>query len=220
MESPLNPPSVRLQDAWISLGIFLGIFLGSIVISVLVEVESVFPGLSWEFLRSLYGTIALLVAVAYCIRHYGTIHADEFLLRKKDFVVLAIALLIVFWSFGLTVGRDGIPSDLPKELGTLTGFQYWGRIFKSTIIGPLLEETLLRRFFLEIIAARYSVGIAASTTITVDTLLHCHTDISLFEFFWHLFQASVFTLAYLKSRLGVAVLVHGFHNTMVLLLAR
>ena len=220
MESHLNTPSVRLQDAWISLGIFLGIFFGSTFISVFVKVESVFPGLSSDFRLDLFATIALLVAVAYCISHYGTIHAEEFILRKRDVVVLGIALLIVFWSFGLTVGRDGIPSDLPEELGTLTGFQYWGRIFKLTIIGPILEEILLRRFFLEILAIRYSVVIAVLTTISVDTVLHMHTDISLFVFLWHVFQATVFTLAYIKSRLGVAVLVHGFHNTLVLLLAR
>ena len=88
MESHLNTPSVRLQDAWISLGIFLGIFFGSIFISVFVNVESVFPELSPEFWLDLYATIALLMAVAYCISQYGTIHAEEFILRKRDVVVL------------------------------------------------------------------------------------------------------------------------------------
>jgi membrane protease YdiL (CAAX protease family) len=220
MEERLKTPSVNAWDPWFILVAFLALFglflVTSVFMSVVLEGSNLL--LSFEWFDRGEVLLANLLLVLYCFKQYGPINWPEFIPRGRDYAVLAIGLLIIFWAFGLIVGREGIKTDPNWQV--LTGYQYGIEVLALTLIGPLLEEIFLRRYFYEMLATLYSPAAALAVTICIGALLHWHTDITWFVIFWHSFLAGVFTLAYMNSRLGVTILLHSFNNTMAVLLSR
>jgi len=220
MEERLKSNSVGTWDPWVILIgllslVILFIFTSSFM-SVVLERSNLLLSIEWLERREVI--IAKFLVVLYCLKQYGPIQLSEFIPRGRDYAVLAIGLIIIFWDFGLNVGREGIKAD--PDWQVLTGFQYGVEVLALTLITPLLEEILFRRYFYEMLATLYSREAALAITVCIDTLLHWHPDTTWFAMFWHIVSAGVFTLAYICSRLGVPVLLHSFNNTMVVLLSR
>ncbi|MGD9852473.1 MAG: lysostaphin resistance A-like protein [Nitrospirales bacterium] len=175
-------------------------------------------GISVELFNDQIINIASLLIVIVLSKQYGALSFSEFLPRGKDYVVLSIGLILKFWAFGLIVGTEGLKAD--PALMALTEFQYGLKLAALIFTGPLLEEIILRRYFYEMLDTLYSRETAVIITVSVSALLHWHPDLSWLQFFWHLSSALVFTIAYLMSRLGVSVLLHGFNNFLAVLLSR
>jgi membrane protease YdiL (CAAX protease family) len=220
MEERIKIYSVNAWEPWFILVAFLSLFVLCLVTSVFMSIvlEGTNLLLSLEEFDRREVLLANLLLVLYCLKQYGPIKWTEFIPRGKDYAVLAIGLLIIFWAFGLIVGREGIKADPDWQI--LTGYQYGFIVLALTLFGPLLEEVFLRRYFYEMLATLYSRMAALAVTVCIGTLLHWHPDITWFNIFWHFFLAGVFTLAYMNSRLSVSVLLHIFNNTMAMLLAR
>ncbi len=209
MEERLKSNSVGTWDPWFILSGFLSLV-------ILFSFTSGFLLLEW--VGNLDVNIAKLLLVLYCVKQYGPIKLSEFIPRGKDYFVLGIGFIVIFWAFGLTVGREGIQVD--PDWQTLTGVQYGVEVLVLILITPLLEEIIFRRYFFEMLATLYSREAAFVVTVCIWTLLHWPSDTTWSVIFWHGFSGVVFTLAYISSRLGVPVLLHSFHNTMVVVLTR
>lgn len=221
MEEKLQKNTVHPWEPWIILlGLLCFIVVVLFIVGILADFfkEKLPPVISVELFNAQAVNLASLLIVMVLIRQYGAISVSEFLPRGKDFVILAIGLIIKFWSFGLVVGKDGLKTD--PDLMALTGFQYGFEIATLIFIGPLLEEIVLRRYFYEMLGTLYSRETAVTITVFVSALLHWHPDFTWFQVFWHLSSALIFTIAYLMSRLGVSVLLHSFNNGLAIALSR
>lgn len=174
--------------------------------------------LSLELLNLLVKTPVDVIIIAFCIFRYGGINLNELILNRRDALLLLVALLIEFWVFGLLVGPDRLKTHLHESIKDLSIGQYYVAVLTIVGLVPFGEEVVFRRYFLEIQRQHYSTEISVLLTATAATLFH-------FEFswpplLWHFFQQALFSVVYVKSRLGVAVLVHAFVNAMVLFLSR
>lgn len=220
MEERIKSHSVHKWDPWFILVSFLSLFIllfaTSVFISVVLEKSNLLLSLEWFERREIL--LANLLLVLYCLKQYGPIKLSEFIPRGRDYVVLAIGLLIIFWALGLIVGRQGVKAD--PDWRNLVGYQCVITISALTLFGPLLEEVFLRRYFYEMLATLYSRTAALAVTVCIGTLLHWHPDITKFYIFWHFFLEGVLTLAYMNSRLSMSILLHIFNNSMVVLLSR
>jgi len=100
----------------------------------------------------------------------------------------------------------------------LPGYQYWLSVVYLVCIGPLFEETIFRRYFLELWRLHYPTTIAVLLTAGATILFHLGLPLRSLVFIF--FAQVLFSVVYVKSRLGVSVLIHAFMNSMVLALSR
>ena len=216
MEEKLKTNIIHPWEPWVfllgQLSLFVVLFLAVLIISFIN------PAIPGGFIAAHTNQFALLLIILMLISQYGMFSFSEFLPRGKDYAILAIGLIIKFWTFGLLVGKEGIKAD--PGLIALTGFQYGFEVATLILIGPLLEEIFLRRYFYEMLATLYSREMSVGLTVCISSLLHWHTAFTWIEFFWHLFSALIFTIAYLMSRLGVSVFLHSFNNFLAFVLSR
>jgi membrane protease YdiL (CAAX protease family) len=216
MEEKLKKNIVYPWYPWVillgQLSLYVVLFITVLIISFIS------PAIPGGFIAAHTNQFALLLIILMLINQYGMFSFSEFLPRGKDYAILAIGLIIKFWTFGLLVGKEGMKAD--SDIMALAGFQYGFAIANLIFIGPLLEEIFLRRYFYEMLATLYSREMAVGLTVCISALLHWHPDFTGFEFLWHSFSALLFTMAYVMSRLGVSVLLHSFHNVLYFALWR
>lgn len=217
MRVVLKREGIPQLDAW---GVVLFLFLLEFFSYVLValSLESRYPS-------SLIGLFTLLAKVSvhvfmlvFCIIRFGRINLLELVPNRRDALILLIALVIEFWVFGVLVGSEGIQNDRHLTIRDLPAVEYWLAVSVVVGWGPLLEEALFRRYFLEIQRQHYSTITAILITASVATLFHFTG--SFFRLLWHFPQQLFLSFVYVKSRLGVSVLVHAFVNALVLFLSR
>ncbi len=219
MEERINRPVATWEPWIILLGLMSSIFLLIVSLTIFSAIlKSFLPEFTFQYLGILEVQLAFLFLVFTCMRQYGPIKFSEFIPQGREYVILGIGLLAVFWGFGLAVGRDGIASE--ADLPNLSGTSYVLNILSSVLFAPVLEEIFFKRYFFEILRSLYSSETAFCITVIVTTLLHWHPDMSFWGITWHLYSGCVFTAAYIFSRLGVAVSLHSFHNFIVLVLSR
>lgn len=216
MKPVLKNESVRQWEAWFLLGILVA--LQELSAWGLAGGEMMVPGFFSRFSVLYSYTVADLIVLAYCIRRFGRIELVELFPRRGDWVVLGLAVLTVFWYFALTVGRAGMTTDTYDSIRDLPRYQYWLSIVHIAAIGPLLEEALFRRYLLEIFRRHYPAAIAVLIIAGVSILFHLGLPVRSLIFIF--FAELLYGFVYVKSRLGVSVLVHAFLNGLVLLLSR
>jgi len=217
MRPVLRSEHIRQSDAWFSVALLLAVpvFYALVLFSA---VEKIFPSLSSHFLDYFIIVFTEILVLGYCMARFGRIEFSELLPRRGDYLVLILAVVIVFWIFGLRFGREGLSSGTYDSIRDLPVVQYWGVVFIIVLCGPFLEEAFFRRYFFEILRHHYPISVAGLITIGVATLFH--TGISISGFLWAFFYQLVFTIVYVKSRLGVSIIVHAFVNGLILFLSR
>ena len=185
---------------------------------ILAGGERLYPGFLSRFSVLYSTTLTDLLVLGYCARRFGIIQLDELLPRRGDWVVLGIAGFIIFFYFGLTVGREGMSTDMYDAIRDLPRYQYWLSVVSVIGIGSFLEEAIFRRYFLEILRHHYSKTIAILITAVISILFHLGLPISglVFVFIVQILLGVV----YISSRFGVSFMVHAFLNCFVLLLSR
>jgi len=204
-------------DGW-GIVIFL-LLLEFLSVFLLIFIEkNLFPSLSSALLSLVVQIFDYVLILVFCLTRFGSIDLVELVPDRRDALILIVALLIEFWVFGLLVGSEGIRNDSHKSLQELATSQYWVALFCLIGLVPLVEEGVFRRYFFEIQCQHYSTTMAILITAGVASLFHFPG--SLFNFLWHFLQQVFLSLVYVKSRLGVSVLVHVFINAMVFFLSR
>jgi len=154
MHSFLKREEVSQLEAW---GILFFIFFLEFASHLLVSFTNViiFPSLSMGFLVLATKTFVYTSVLAFCMSRFGKINLLEFVPDRKDLVILVFALLAEFWIFGLLVGPEGIRNDRYEAIKNLSSFQYYGAFLAIVVFVPFLEESLFRRYFLEIQSQHY-----------------------------------------------------------------
>lgn len=213
----LGNKNIHQRDAWLGIGFlfFIPIFYALVIFQL---VERIFPELSPHLLDYIFIIFSETLVLAYYIAQFGRIEMTELLPHHWDYIVLVFAIVIQFWIFGLRFGHEGLNSETHESIRDLPTTQYWWAVVIIMWFAPLLEETIFRRYFFEILRQHYPISIAALFTAGVATLFHWESSLS--SWLWVFFDQLFFTVVYVKSRLGVAVLVHAFVNALVLFLSR
>jgi len=219
MRAVLKSEEIPQHDAW---GMLLFLFLLGFVAQFLLlrSAESLFPSHSIELLALIVKIFVYLAIFVFCLIRFGNISVIELVPDRRDALILLVALMIEFWVFGLLVGSEGIRNDRHDAIRDLPALQYWLGVSIVVGWGPFFEEALFRRYFLEIQRQHYSTGVAILITASVGTLFHFNLELAVLRLVWHFSQEVFFSLVYVKSRLGVAVLVHAFVNALVVFLSR
>ena len=216
MQPILKDENVLQREAWILLGLLVAFEV--FMTFVLAGGERVFPGFLSRFSVLYSTTITDLLVLGYCVRRFGTIQLDELFPRRGDWVVLGIAGLLIFFYFGVTVGREGMSSEMYDAIRILPKWSYWLSIVSVIGIGPFLEETIFRRYFLEILRRHYPQTIAILITAAASIFFHFELPIPGLVFVFSV--QCLLSVVYVSSRLGVSTMVHALLNCFVLLLSR
>ena len=217
MRPILKREEIPRWEAWGFL-IFLFIFQVFLYRLVSLSQANLFPSLSFNLLALIAKILAYTIILVFCMVRFGRINLVELIPNRKDIVVLVLALLIEFWAFGIFVGPGGLNSTLHDSIRDFSVFHYWFAVFIIVGLVPLTEEAVFRRYFLEIQRQHYSTGIAVFLTALIATLFHFEGAI--LPLLGHFLQQGILSVVYVKSRLGVSVLVHAFINGLVLFLSR
>lgn len=213
----LRSEYIRQSDAWISALVLL--FLPQLVIHVFApRIQTSFPFIAFDVIISFAVLLTEIVVIGYLIHRLGRVTLEELLPRGKEYVALIGGIITLFWIFGLTVGSEGLHSRRYDQMRNLPAWQYWWAVLDMVVLSPVLEETYLRRFFLEILRRHFPLSLAILLTTLVATVFHIGAPIEVL--LWSTLDQLLFAIVYLNSRLGGAVAVHVFDNAMVLLLAR
>jgi len=217
MTPVLRREKISQWEGWsIVLFLYLIEFFSYLLLSL--SEEKISPSLSIELLDLIAQILAYSIILGFCLNRFGGIDLFELVPNRRDAIVLIVALLIEFWVLGLLVGPEGLRTNLYESIRELPTSQYWLGVFIIVGLVPLVEETVFRRYFLAIQQQHYSTGIAVLITAGVATLFHFTG--SIFPLLWHFSQQVFLSIVYVKSRLGVSVLVHAFVNALVLFLSR
>lgn len=216
MKPTLKDKDVPQWEAWFLFGILLAfVELGA---WVLVGGERWFPGFISRFSGLYITTLTDMVVLVYCVWRFGCFDLVEFSPRRRDWLILALAGVTVFWYFGLTVGREGMTTNTYNAIRDLPGYLYWLSVANIVGIGPFLEEVIFRRYFLEILRQHYATALAVIVTAGVATCFHYGLPLRSLAF---IFCAQLlFGTVYVTSRLGISVGVHVLMNSLVLLLSK
>lgn len=219
MRPALKNENIPQLEGWsIVLFLFLLGFFSNLLL--FLSAESFFPSLPIDLLVLVMKILVYLAIFAFCMIRFGGIGPVELVPDRRDALILLIALVIEFWVFGLLVGSEGLRNDRHEVIRGFPASQYWLAVSIVVGWGPLLEEVVFRRYFLEIQRQHYSTTMALLITASVGTLFHVNLEFALFRLVWHFFQQVLYSVVYVKSRLGVSVLVHAFVNALVLFLSR
>ena len=216
MKLLLKDKDVPQWEVWILLVIlFACVELGA---WVLVIGDWWFPGFVSRFSGLYITTLTDVMALVYCVWRFGWLELVEFLPRRRDWLVLALAGMTVFLYFGITVGPEGMNTNTYNSIRDLPVCLYWLSVANIVGIGPFFEETIFRRYFLGILRQHYSTALAVVVTAGVATCFHYGLPLRSLVF---IFCAQLlFGAVYVTSRLGVSVGVHAMMNSLVLLLSK
>lgn len=216
MRPAVKNETIPLLEGW-SIVFFLYLFEFFAYLFLTLSEGVISPTLSIEFLDLFVQVLVYLFVLLWCMVRFGSIDILELLPDRRDAALLLLAILIEFWVFGLFVGIEGLKSDFHKSSQELLPSLYWADVFIIILWVPLVEEMVFRRYFLEIQRQHYSTGIAILITACVATFFHFQG--SFLPLLWTFPQQMFLSLLYVRSRLGVAVLVHAFVNALVLFLS-
>jgi len=205
--------SVRAFDLWISLGVcFLIQLLG--VQTLLPMFQGFDPSLPWVTISFIFTTLAFLIPLIYLTIRYGRLTRSDFILRGQDLIVLFLAILFLFLVASVYILRYGVRvspafARITSNLGTS---EYVIVLFITLLLVPFFEETFFRRYVFELFRSRHRLSIAILLTVGFETFLHIGYKIEqLFIIFIFSFGL---TIAYLKSRLATAVIIHCLINIL------
>jgi len=206
----------RQKDAWLSILIcyLIQIVVGFFLIPLL---HSAFPSLSRITSNFCLPVLSVLIPVTYLGFRYGWIRLSDFLLRGSDYLVLLVAISILFVRFSL------VPSQSPHGASILYGqtmsqlppFEYFLVLFALVIYGPFLEELLLRKYVFEIFRSNYNVFLAIIFTSFCMTFLHIDFENDIYALIKIFVYSLFYTVVYLKSRLGGSFFIHGLANLFI-----
>ncbi len=207
--------SIRQRDAWLSITacFLLQIFVGSVLLHPALNILSSVSKLTLGYVSVIF---ILLFPVIYLSFRYGTINISDFLLRRSDFTVLFVALIIlviIHTPIFLLHGHYKSYTFYGQKLSQLPGFEYFIVLLATCFIIPFLEETLFRRYIFELFRNKYRIPTALFLTAFTGTLLHIGYS-SITALIGVFFSMIFFTLIYFKSRLGVSIAIHCLTNIL------
>ncbi len=194
------------RHAW--LGIFVSFLLQALHSYVFYPILQIaFPQVSAYALWYISIIPIDLIPIIYLSVKIGPMGISDLLLKRSDFIVMFIAIMILVIFFSIISLTFRIESEIYREIGRLSGFEYLITLFIIFLIGPFLEETFFRKYIYEIFRSNYGTLRAISITAFIETLVHIgYWDI---KFLVMIFMFMVFlTVVYSKSRLGTSILVH------------
>lgn len=131
----------------------------------------------------------------------------------------AIAGIVAHWILDIVVLMIGGSASLASRSYLLSNVTIWNimLIFIRTIWGPLIEETLFRGYFQEILMSKWGSNIkpllATSLLFTIPHLAYVHELADIVPFFIYIFISSmIFGAVYIRAGLLAAFLVHSSSN--------
>lgn len=216
MPTVLRDENFRQLEAWGLVAILWALeWLG---ILILAEGEKVIPGFVSRFTALYSTTITGTLALSYCGWRFGRITSRDLYPRRKDFIVLGLSVIPIFFYFGLTVGREGVVSEMHEAIRGLPKYQYWLSVLNVLVITPFLEESIYRRYLLEIFRLHYPTS--TSVVLVAGIATGFHWGLPFWSLVFTFFAQLLFGLVYANSRLVASTLVHSFMNMFVLGLSR
>jgi len=202
------------QDAWFSV---IACFLLQILSGfVQPAVHNALPTLSKLTLYLSFSILILLVPIIYLSFRYGRVKFSDILLRRSDFMVLFMSLIVLFVIISFISIRGPYQSYTfgGLRISQLPLLEYYIVLFAIFLIGPFLEELLFRKYIFEIFRRKYHIVIAIVLISFSETFLHLgygELDGLIFIFLLSTF----FTLVYIKSNLGGSFIIHCLTNFFI-----
>ena len=196
---------------WTSLAICFLIQLIGVQI-LLPYYQKLFPSLPWILISFILTTLAFVIPFIYLAIIHGWPARIDFILTGKDLIILFISILVLFLVASGYILKYGVrvSPDFSQMISILDTFEYVVVILIIIIIVPFFEEIFFRRYVLQLLKSRYRLPVALLLTIGFETLLHIGYSIE------QLFIICIFSfglsIAYLKSRLVVTVILHCLIN--------
>ena len=213
MDAVIDPKITYERDVWLGVLLFLNLnyFCAPFIFNI-------FPATDSLFLAYYISIVNLTIVLGYFLFRYGGLKFEEYFLGKRRCLLLGVSCLILSLGIYLLIlNREGVNSELAVLFQSLSKYQYILVLIATIIIGPFLEETLYRRFILEILRNKYHLFFAILITSGIETSFH-HT------YSWGdliiIFFLSIFnSIVYLLGGLGVSVLFHSMHNALIIFLS-
>lgn len=209
-----HPGGVR--DIWLSVVIYFSVevFCAFLLLPITIRM---FPWLSSFLASLLLARLPLMILLIYFSSRHGKIGAADLVPQGKDFLVLSISVIVLFVAAAQMVFLGGARSEINQAISNLQGLQHFLAVCIVVFVSPFLEETVFRKYILEILLRKYTSVVAIMIVVCLETLIHLGLKVSglILIFVYSVF----FTLVYLKSRLGVSILIHCLTNVFVLLVA-
>jgi membrane protease YdiL (CAAX protease family) len=212
MSQPHKTVPIFQRDAWLSIiACFLLQILSGLVF--LSAVHMAFPSLSKLTLYYSFPILSLMLPIIYLSFRYGYVRVSDIVLRGSDFIVLFLALIVLFViiSFISFQGPYRPYTYGGLRISQLPSFEYYVVLFEIFLMGPFLEETLFRKYIFEIFRKKYNILLAILLTSFCETLVHLGAW-NLSGLVLTLFLFIFFILIYIKSKLGVSIIIHCLTN--------
>lgn len=187
---------------------------------IAVAFKPYLPHLPFMFFGLAGVVLSMLVSIFHFSLRYGFISFSELIPRYKDLPVLLIALIVIFVFLALAKIGGGWKNNSMAQLRNAGEYQAIIGFISIIVIAPILEEILWRKYVFEILRQSYSVVIAVLVTVCVETAFHFGTlKQGISPVIIIFLSLLLYTVVYLKSRLGVSIIVHSLMNGYILALS-
>lgn len=190
---------------------FLIYFFGDLIVHPFHEIVS---NVAFLFIHSSITILSMLIPIFLMFNHYKRMPA--FIVRSfKESLMTALAgivlLWLVFFIFTLFVfgPKSGNYPFMSASISLPVPFFYVQALI-LIVIGPFLEELLVRGFFFDALMKKWNIKIALSITLLFSAIMHLgYGGLGLINV---IVVQSVFTFLYIKGGLLSSILPHMVAN--------
>jgi membrane protease YdiL (CAAX protease family) len=204
------------RDAWLSI-LVCYLFQIAVGFFLIPSLHTFSPFPSQLTLSYCLPVLSALVPIFYLSHRYGWIHLSDLLPRGRDYLVILVAIFILFIRFALVALSlpYGVSTVHSGTISQLPPLEYYLVLFAMFLYGPFLEELLLRKYVFEIFRGKFNIFSAVLLTAFCASLLHIDFENNIVVLIKVFIYQAFYTLVYLKSRLGGSVFIHGLTNFLI-----
>jgi membrane protease YdiL (CAAX protease family) len=132
---------------------------------------------------------------------------------KKEIVPYVFAGVVATWIVSIMqVFFLGKESAFIQDILKTSHLYYYLNLFLFVLWGPLLEETLYRGYFFEILRRDWGNGKAFLLSSILFVFFHGLWGVFNLSLLFIFFYSAIFTLLYIEGGLVVPIIVHSFTN--------
>jgi len=135
-----------------------------------------------------------------------------FALNKKIFLYAIVGIILAWIVIFIKILFIGKESLFSQEILKTPYPYYYFMLFFVLVWGPILEETLTRGYFFEILRRQWGEVVALFISSFLFLVPHAIWGTIGVELFFILLYSIIFTLTYMQGGLIASILVHAFVN--------
>jgi membrane protease YdiL (CAAX protease family) len=181
------------------------------------KVVEVFPEIPLITVSMLFSS-AMSPVIAIIYLALRTKFIPKFTIKKEIFTYILAGIVMAWIVVFISVLLSGKESSFAQEILKTPRPYYYLNLFLFILWGPLLEETLVRGYFFEILRQKLNDIIALVFSSILFVIPHGIWGIFSINLFFIFMYSVIFTLMYIQGGLIVSISVHAFVNFYLLYL--